>query len=49
LGTKDLSDEFKITQKLYGRSEDILKLIETFAEVHETGFSKLMLFLDIRV
>jgi len=43
LGTKDLSDEFKITQKLYGRSEDILNLIETFADVHEHGTSKLML------
>jgi predicted ATPase/serine phosphatase RsbU (regulator of sigma subunit) len=43
LGTKDLSDEFKITQKLYGRSEEILKLKETFSEVHETGISKLML------
>lgn len=43
IGSKDLSDEFKITQKLYGRSDDIVKLIETFAEVHETGFSKLML------
>ena len=43
IGSKDLSDEFKITQKLYGRSEDIIKLIETFSEVHETGISKLML------
>ncbi len=43
LGSKDLSDEFKITQKLYGRSEDIIELIETFADVHEHGTSKLML------
>jgi predicted ATPase/serine phosphatase RsbU (regulator of sigma subunit) len=43
IGSKDLSDEFKITQKLYGRSEDIIELIETFADVHEHGISKLML------
>ncbi len=43
IGSKDLSDEFKITQKLYGRSEDIIELIETFADVHEHGTSKLML------
>ncbi|HNI91206.1 MAG TPA: serine/threonine-protein kinase PknK, partial [Leptospiraceae bacterium] len=43
IGSKDLSDEFKIPQKLYGRSDDILKLIETFAEIHENGASKLML------
>jgi predicted ATPase/serine phosphatase RsbU (regulator of sigma subunit) len=43
LGTKDLSNEFKIPQKLYGRGNDILNLIEEFAEVHEKGTSKLIL------
>ena len=43
LGSKDLSDEFKITQKLYGREEDILGLIQAFAEVHESSHSKMVL------
>ena len=43
IGSKDLSDEFKIPQKLYGRAEDILDLIQAFSEVHESGNSELML------
>ncbi len=43
LGEKDLSDEFKIQQRLYGRAEDILNLIDSFSEMHENAKSKLVL------
>lgn len=43
LGSTDISNEFKIPQKLYGRELDIITLIENFVEVHETGKSKIAL------
>ncbi|MCB1190902.1 MAG: AAA family ATPase [Leptospiraceae bacterium] len=37
LGTKDVSDEFKIAQKLYGREKDIEALLDEFGKVIENG------------
>lgn len=43
LGTKDISDEFTIQQKLYGRDSDISLLMEAFRNVKDTGKSEIIL------
>lgn len=43
LGEKDISDEFKIAQKLYGREKDIETLLSEFKKVIENGKSHLQL------
>ncbi|MCB1141447.1 MAG: AAA family ATPase [Leptospiraceae bacterium] len=43
IGTKDISDEFTIQQKLYGREEDIVSLMEVFHSVQDTGKTEIML------
>lgn len=42
-GEFDLSDNFSIQQKLYGRETDIQTLLETFHEIHRTGKSEIIL------
>lgn len=42
LGQQDISDKFKIPQKLYGRETEIKQLIETFAQVSQ-GTTQMML------
>jgi predicted ATPase/GAF domain-containing protein len=42
-GEMDISDEFTIQQKLYGREGDIAKLIESFDLVQSTGSSEIIL------
>jgi len=42
LGQQDISDQFKIPQKLYGRETEIKKLIATFNQVSQ-GTSQMML------
>lgn len=43
LGKKDISDEFIIQQKLYGRDSDITKLMNAFSSVKDTGKSEIIL------
>ena len=43
LGEKDISDEFTIQQKLYGRDADIEKLMKAFEAVSNSGRSEIIL------
>lgn len=43
LGTKDISNEFIIQQKLYGREKDINSLINSFKNVRSSGKSEIIL------
>ncbi len=51
LGQQDISDRFSLTQKLYGREEEIATLLTAFERVAETGKVELMMvagYADIR-
>jgi predicted ATPase/serine phosphatase RsbU (regulator of sigma subunit)/tRNA A-37 threonylcarbamoyl transferase component Bud32 len=43
LGKIDYTDKFHIPQKLYGREEECIKLLQTFDEVCREGVAKIML------
>ena len=43
IGQKDISNEFTIQQKLYGRENDIIRLMNSFEGVQNTGRSEIIL------
>ena len=48
LGEKDISDQFQIVQKLYGREREVKELIAAFDRVSSIGNKSLFMFLVFR-